>query len=346
MKPMRRVFISDIHMGTEAAVDDRDPAKRPYCWLSKAESTRLAGFLSSPAVQTADQLFLVGDLIDLWVYPVDVRPPEPTEIINAPHNQPIVTALRTFAAQPNKQLIYLSGNHDMQVDSAVAHALAPSTVFGPRYEEYPLRVTHGHEHALFNGSDPAGRKYPLGYFITRCCATAERDIGKKLDLNFWSVFGGADQIVKWIKDRKPLGSCVMDFVMKATGVTDTTPIVMPDGSHVTPAEVKTQYDALVDEWNAHKPNHAATAVLCEWDPWNDLPIGKQFVHIMGHSHNRVFTYNAGYGVYVNLGTWCAGTPNFAVTEVKADKPNDMIIELCRWQNGETIVDKREHFLTA
>jgi len=344
MKPLRRVFVSDIHMGTAAAVADNIPDKKPYCWLSAEENSTLAEFLKSDTVQTADQLFIVGDLVDLWVYPVDVRPPSPDEIINAQHNRAIVSALRTFAAQPHKQLIYIGGNHDMQVDALVAHQLAPNTVFGPVYEEFPLRVTHGHDLCLFNSRDPGGRKYPLGYFITRCCATAARD-GAAHDMgwNFWSLFNGADEIVRWIKDGKPLSQCVLDFVKDSTGVSDTAPIVMPDGSTTTLAEVKQQYAHLVDDWNAHKSNHAATAVLCEWDPWSDMPIGTQRVNIMGHSHRRVFANNDNYGIYVNLGTWCEGIPNFAMVEVAEADPDDMLVQLCRWQNGDVTIDRRDHF---
>lgn len=341
MKALRRVFISDIHMGAAEAVADDVPNKKPYCWLSATENATLAGFLESDAVQKADQLFVVGDLVDLWVCPVDVRPPSPAEIINAPHNRPIVSALRKFAAQPHKQLIYIVGNHDMQVSAEVAHALAPNTVFGPVYEEFPLRVTHGHDHCLFNASDPGGRKYPLGYFITRCCATAARN-GAAHDMgwNFWSLFNGGAEIVRWIKDSKPLSQCVMDFVKDATGVSDSTPITMPDGSTTTLTEVKQEYASLVHDWNTHKPNHAATAVLCEWDPWSDLPSGPR-VNIMGHSHRRVFATNDYYGLYLNLGTWCDGVPNFASAEVTNADPDTMVVQLSRWENGDVKVVRSE-----
>jgi hypothetical protein len=119
---------------------------------------------------------------------------------------------------------------------------------------------------------------------------------------------------------------------------------MPDGSTTTLEDVKAEYASLVGEWNASRPCHAATAVLCEWDPWNHLPIDRQRVHIMGHSHKHMCTNNRAYGVYFNLGTWCQGTPNFVEVRVEEGNEHEMVIDLCRWEDGDTVLTKRERFV--
>jgi UDP-2,3-diacylglucosamine pyrophosphatase LpxH len=77
--------------------------QHPYGWLSPAAAIRLGDFLRSRPWPT-QQLFLVGDFRDYWVCPHDVRPSTTLDIINAPHNKPVVDGLRAFAAMPGKNL--------------------------------------------------------------------------------------------------------------------------------------------------------------------------------------------------------------------------------------------------
>ncbi|HEU4727989.1 MAG TPA: hypothetical protein VFT22_08880, partial [Kofleriaceae bacterium] len=96
--------------------------RQPYGWLSPRHARRLGAFLESRSVAQSDQLFLTGDTLDLWVCPHDVRPATAQDLIDAPHNKPIVDGLRAFAATPGKTLFYIQGNHDLEITAELARA--------------------------------------------------------------------------------------------------------------------------------------------------------------------------------------------------------------------------------
>jgi len=323
----KRVFVSDIHMGDERSAT----ATRPYGWLSSGEAQALAEFVSSPTVQDADELIIVGDLVDLWVCPTDVRPPTPKEVFDAPQNVPLVKALRDFAKKPSKSLYYIPGNHDMKVEVAAALELAPETKFRPFFDDGPIHATHGHEFCLFNGRDPAGRAFPLGYYITRCTATAERDGGHQPKLDLWTVFHGAAEVIAMLTGPTTLAQAVLDLVCRRTGVAPDANIVMPDGSTENLRDVRNHFANLVGDWNAHRSTGAADAISCEWDPWGHMRLGSR-INIMGHSHHRMMVRGDAYGLYINLGCWTNGSPNFAVTR-PGDNANEIVVELNKWTNG-------------
>lgn len=326
----KQIFVSDIHMASPAAVMPR-PGKYPYGWLSPAEADRLGGFLRSSEVTECDELFVVGDALDVWTCPHDTAPPTPSEIINAPHNKPIIDGIRAFAAKPGKKVFYIRGNHDDQVNAGHAREIAPNIIFGSRYDHPPLRVRHGHEDALFNAPDPTGRPFPLGYFITRFTATAaERGI-PAMSTSFRTILKSGPEVVKLLKN-KPLAECVFDTVLQETGVKIDDKVIMPDGSTVLVGNVRETYQNLVAEWNEHRPTDAFTAVLCEWDPYYALPVGTRHVNVVGHSHDRKFAWADAYGMYLNLGAWCGEKAHFGKTwlEDAGSSRECMWGQVCRW----------------
>jgi len=325
-----QIFLSDIHMASQAAVAPQK-GKYPYGWLSPAEADRLGGFLQSKVVAACQDLFLVGDTLDVWTCPHDVRPPTASEIINAPHNQPIIDEIRAFAATPGKRVFYIRGNHDDQVTADHVHEIASSIIFGSRYDRPPLRVRHGHEDALFNAPDPTGRPFPLGYFITRFTATAAERGLPAMSTSFRTILKNGPEVVKLLK-HKPLTECVFDTVLRETGVTLGDEVVMPDGSTVLVGNVRETYGNLVAEWNEHRPTNAFTAIMCEWDPYYALPVGTPHVNIVGHSHDRKFAWADAFGMYLNLGAWCGEKAHFARTWLEdAGGPHEQMWgQLYRW----------------
>lgn len=333
MRDIKRVFISDIHMASHEAVTPAE-GKHPYGWLSPADALRLGEFLRSSAIADCQELFIVGDGIDVWTCPYDIKPPTPAEIINAPHNRPIVDGLRAFADKPDHRVFYLKGNHDHSVTAEDARLLVPGIIYGPHYEEYPLRVYHGHEEALFNAEDPAGRKFPLGYFITRLTATAAARGASAIHLSFRTILNSGGEVLKLLKS-KPLAECVIDTILRATGVKLEDKVVMPDGSTIEVGNVRETYQNLVNEWNEHRSTSAVTAVMCEWDPYNALEPGKPHLNIMGHSHDRRFSYGDAFGMYLNLGAWCDGKAHYAKTWIENPGRSNEILcgQLYRWTSG-------------
>jgi hypothetical protein len=112
-----------------------------------------------------------------------------------------------------------------------ARELAPSIIFGPRFDRYPLRVRHGHEDALFNAPDPTGRDFPLGYFITRFTAKAAEQGLPEMSFSFRTILKSGGEVVRLLR-QQPLVDCVFDTVLKATGVKLEDRVVMPDGSSI------------------------------------------------------------------------------------------------------------------
>ncbi|HET7504109.1 MAG TPA: hypothetical protein VFK02_23975 [Kofleriaceae bacterium] len=308
--------------------------KHPYGWLSPLHARRLGAFLASPSVTEADQLFLVGDTLDLWVCPHDVQPPTAKDIITAAHNKPIVDGLRKFAASSRRRLFYILGNHDLAMTAGLARELAPQIVFMNSYNsEFPLRVSHGHENSLFNSPDPMGRDVPLGYFITRFVATAAREGLGEVGMNWRTILGSGPEIVALL-EHHPLAECVFDAVRKAAGIGPDAYVKMPDGSERNVSDLRATYQNLLGEWNERRKSRWQSALLCEYDPFYDHGVGTPHLYIAGHSHDRVYTYHASYGTYMNLGAWCGSKAYFGKTWIEnADERTETLCgRLYEWSS--------------
>jgi len=166
----------------------------PYEWLGPKEAERFAEFLEylNQPDNGIQEVVIIGDLMDNWVYPVDVEPPSLQKIISAPINKKIVRALKKLAKNENIKVLYLPGNHDMEVTEGLLKKNfpgsngSPGIVFGGTafrnsiYRTSRLRAEHGSGHAMFNAPDPINNpinRLPLGYFISRVVATNARNTG-------------------------------------------------------------------------------------------------------------------------------------------------------------------------
>lgn len=333
---MKRIFISDIHMSDTRALGNENfvHISGTYTWLDRYGVRRLAQFLQSPEVQGADQLVLVGDIVDTWVHPISVRPPTVSDILNDRVNLPVVVELRMFAATPGKQLIWIPGNHDMATTADDVHrAIGPQVVFGKQLDLPPLRVRHGHEGSLFNAPDPAGRPFPIGYFITRMTATGVASGHAPMNLDLWTVLKNSSDVLKALRGS-PISQCVFDVVMKATGVQGRDLCVLPGGAVSCSVDyIRTLYDSLVNDWSARRGDFA-TAVEAEWDPWYDLPAGRPHINIIGHSHHAMSAQGAAYGAYLNTGTWISSesTPSY-VAAWEEDGGATQCAQVVHWSNG-------------
>ncbi|MFH1296236.1 MAG: metallophosphoesterase, partial [Bacteroidota bacterium] len=110
--------ISDIHLGDERATAG------DYCWFGKNQAA-LESFLDLAKTGGAiKQLVIQGDLFDEWIIPFDVKPFDHglgvnnsreyfASVAESPVNQFILEKLRAIAADPEIDLVYIPGNHDM-----------------------------------------------------------------------------------------------------------------------------------------------------------------------------------------------------------------------------------------
>ena len=182
MDQKKRIFISDIHMGTEESIQ----SDRPYGWLLKDRAELLTEFLNHLAQdRNLSELIIVGDLFDEWVVPYTTSPVpmDRSECANqffkiaaAPQNKPIIKALSNLADTDGIQVTYVPGNHDMLVESTVMAELIPNIrplINGSGkgiYADGKIAAEHGSNYCLFNAPDTydnPGHNLPLGFFVAR-----------------------------------------------------------------------------------------------------------------------------------------------------------------------------------
>lgn len=170
-----QVFISDLHMNLQ----------RRYSWLV-THAKYLADFLENLNDRSdVSDLIIVGDMLDDWVRPVDLIPQTFDEILNANVANGIVPALQKICENPNINVTYVAGNHDMlsflAENKQVVEGYLPNITIlsdspglGVYTRDDVIWAEHGHRYTLFNAPDVWSRNQghlPLGYFITRLDAT-------------------------------------------------------------------------------------------------------------------------------------------------------------------------------
>lgn len=330
MENITRLLVSDLHMCSSDAVAPAG-GRRPYGWLSEPEANRMGEFFRSKTVTDCQQLLLVGDVIDLWICPHDVRPPTAQEVLDAPHNKPVVDGIRAFAKLPGRSVIWCQGNHDAEATPETARYLADGVQLVPRYNDaFPLRVWHGHEDCLFNGPDPMRRPFPLGYFISRFVATAAARGLAEVGVNIRTFLKVGDQLARLL-ETEPLAEIVFDVVCQAAEIEVRDQVKMPDGRTIAVSEVRREYESLVAEWRKNRNTSVARALLCESDPYYDTPTGLH-LNIAGHSHGAKVVADHRY---INLGSWCGKDAYFGKTWLACPEHLNEILcgALYKWDNG-------------
>lgn len=339
----KRVYIGDIHMNAGKGFNPSQ-GRFPYEWLGPAEANRFAAFLNFlSGSQDLQEVVIIGDLMDDWVYPVDVTPPSLEEIIKAPVNKKIVQALKKLCKNKDITVLYLPGNHDMAMNRTLAEKYFPGMVFGGAarynsvYRTSRLRAEHGSAHAMFNAPDAInnpGKRLPLGYFISRVVATRARDTGQT-DRHYWTL---ADDLLETLGPQK-LPASLFEALLEEAGLSHDTPILMPKQGKKTEkipaAQVKETYADLFDQWEAtYGAGVAFKAMMAEigfLNNWADR-LCKQSdtnVVIFGHSHDWDLDKDSWFvkdRIYANCGTWC-----------DAEKP-------CTWVESQKDRGARRHFI--
>jgi UDP-2,3-diacylglucosamine pyrophosphatase LpxH len=168
--PTKTVIISDVHLSD-------GPTK--YSWFK--DDSKLKGFLNDTAKRAdVKELVLLGDIFDLWLYPVNVAPWTAKQIIQKWSGADSVVSALKECANKLPDVFYINGNHDMDVTAADLALISPKIKFRTS-DQYNaahaniLHLEHGHLVDMFNAPDISGdaiKGLPFGYFITRLMATA------------------------------------------------------------------------------------------------------------------------------------------------------------------------------
>jgi UDP-2,3-diacylglucosamine pyrophosphatase LpxH len=342
----KTVVISDVHMSND----------KPYSWFEEANSKKLAKMLTTLANdETVEELVLLGDLFDLWLYPVNTPPLTVKDIIEA--NDPVVQALRD-CLKDNRTVYFMNGNHDMGVTQKDLDMLAGSAdkiqlISPEKYErDHPgWRLEHGNAADMFNAPDDSDDTiggYPFGYFITRLVATAD-DEGK-----VWRVLKELyEHLATTIRAIEPaesamalgavrpqrvaipwVGALMVDLIVNTLShiaeVNDSTTIRFSepelDAKEYTVGDIKTKYGSLLGRWYDKYPvEKLVSAMLATHDlGWyaEDLVSAnpERNVVVMGHTHASVSG-----NPYDNDGCWCKagslghGDANPTYVEIEGDE---------------------------
>jgi UDP-2,3-diacylglucosamine pyrophosphatase LpxH len=321
----KTIVISDVHMSNG----------QPYSWFQQPNSKNLTRMLKKIAQDSSvGELVLLGDLFDLWLYPVNEVPWTVRQIIDA---NPSVTEALRLCVEKIPNVYYMNGNHDMAV---VPSDLDPFTSGGKniqwiRAEDYTKqhksrRLEHGHAADMFNAPDDSGDTiggYPLGYFITRLVATAanQSQVWKELRklCEMWGAIhlavapppmaavpkGIAPELLAVPSLGPLLVEAIITLLEKFADVHDETPIRFSeeklDKEKFTVGDIKGKYGSLYSRWHAkYQGTKLLEAMLAtrslDWYA-NDLVSANAAlkVVVMGHTHASTSD-----GRYDNDGCWC------------------------------------------
>ncbi len=188
------VVISDMHLGDARSINEK------YGWFNK-NTSRLVGFINllrkKPNVK---ELVIAGDMFDEWVAPMTsdtfsgASQSGFVDMIVAA-NKPVIDAINNIIKDGNITVTYVSGNHDMLVESTDIQRVFPGisqTSDVPGLGAYaPLDrpeiiIEHGHRYDFFNAPDPISNRsitktnsiISPGFFVSKIAATSDMERGK------------------------------------------------------------------------------------------------------------------------------------------------------------------------
>ncbi len=332
----KTIVISDVHISNGAN----------YSWFKPPNSQDLTDLLnsiadgSSEAFSNVEELVLLGDLFDLWLYPVTEMPLTVAQIIA--RNKEVTEALQRCVGKIPK-VYYMNGNHDMSVkcedleafNSGVNKIICIDT---SKYNELHANwhFEHGHEVDMFNAPVPKEFHddtiggYPLGYFMTRLGASAPSTVWQGLQ----EIFGARHEKLR--KDRSivsAMGSglvkAIIDYFLSTTeGVDSSTKIrfLEPDlDGQITVDDIKKCYGSLYGRWfKRYGFSRILDSMLAsrhfvglDWYA-EDLLSGDNppKVVVMGHTHDPVHKLVQS-GEYDNDGCFC-GDAKLSYVEIVGD----------------------------
>lgn len=333
----RTIVISDIHLS------DGDE----YSSFSPSDSDYLTFLLNAICDKSfkVDELVMLGDVFDLWLYPVDVVPSTAEDIIKA--NGSIKEAIERCVKSIPK-VYFMRGNHDMKVVEKDLELFVSGgqnkirlicTDCYKKKHNGMRHFEHGHQADMFNAEPEEGEDtiggYPLGYFLTRLTAREQPGIWdtlRKICENFLGLLTWETKAEKSLEHMKFVGKnlvrVLIEYIQAETGIKDETPIRFSecdlDRKYVV-GDIKNHYGDLFGKWHKKYPGMDIFRSMfasrrlkggLEWyaDKILAAPDPPKMV-VMGHTHQFVVDHKG----YSNDGAFCE-TRNLSCLEIVDDKP--------------------------
>jgi UDP-2,3-diacylglucosamine pyrophosphatase LpxH len=313
----KTVVLSDIHVSNGAK----------YSWFLPSNASDLIKmFEKALGDSSVTELVLLGDVFDLWLYPVNVVPWTVSQIVQA--NPEVTKALRD-CVQEKQNVYYISGNHDMGVSDGDLQPFGSGDkqiqVVSPKWysDKYGgvRYLEHGHAADMFNAPDDSNDTiggYPLGYFITRLTATAEDQsiVWQKLK-ELYQALGTIHVATAPEKIALPstgilMVRAIIGLLEQLAQVDDSEPIRFSESAldnKFTVGDIKVHYGSLYDRWRLRYPDFEEflrtmfVSVDSNGLDWHAKKLlsenaARKFV-LMGHTHHSVSEEK-----YKNDGCWC------------------------------------------
>ena len=298
----KRVFISDIHLGTNA----------PWDWYQRRKHEdrllNLLGYVAAPQSGIKD-LVLLGDVFETWACPIgDV--PRPFADILAENHKVVDALANCVRGIPN--VFFVRGNHDMHVTAEHLGEKLAGIKHIAQYNSGLLHAEHGSRFAMFNAidqlHDPRGG-LPLGYYITRIL-TGNDDYDKP-----GALIRYIDDLLEAAFTTTRIAESVIEALAEHALIDLDDPIAMPDGRRSTTLRhVQKRYAGLFDRWiEKFGYRYAINAVRAEGGGlgWfaDRLCKKKDFrIVVLGHTHDSDLDRDGWFAtsqtIYANSGYWC------------------------------------------
>ena len=347
------VVLSDIHIGNNANT----------CWYQSGvhEPYLVAAF--DWVVQNAgmfQEVVLLGDLVDTWTYPPSVQPPSMADIIAANPNVlgPGGALANVVKAVP--KVTFLLGNHDGTLTPADITAL--QTAVGAIELVDPVHVltgssgvrtafSHGHYWTMFNAPDDTSpwATLPVGHFVTRAFSymmdgtlQPGQTVADLPNMGYPSGFN----IVQFLSSLGPnmspdIADMLLDYVSTVANMSESLPIVLPNGDTTTITDAKQIYANLFTRWVTQENGilGAARAALADGSgnylAWFAQRLAIQQnadLVVMGHTHTPIGGLTVSPINYYNSGFECASVPDnppklftFTVVDVETAAAEIMMV---------------------
>lgn len=345
---IRRVFISDTHMSVGLSLND---PRSQYDWFDADDSMKLAGFFDflknacdNPDTKI-DELILLGDIFDAWVYPNSMSPPSfdpPSCNTILASKQNVISSLQSLIAKMgNKNVHYIRGNHDITITQTFLDANLGGIGLLDFYDSQDgIYAEHGHRFLIFNAPDPGpvpdfpGVPLPVGHYIARMGATiAEKEPTFHQGECLWSAIkeflentlGGDDNLIDIAFDT------VINYAVNVHAIGDSRNFSFKAQTGRIPIPIRTireMYEGLPQRWKRHCVNCADADIMDYVKNPSDSAFAEirsdlsdiaknimimrpQYkVVIFGHTHVPDLRYK-----HNSPGPWGAGPPSPVVQDI-------------------------------
>lgn len=309
------IVLSDIHIANG----------EKYSWFLPPYPAQLVQMLDQVAADpSVVQVVFLGDLLDLWLYPVNVVPWTAAQIAEA--NPAVSAAIRNVVASI-PAVYYINGNHDLeltagdlQIFNSGGKSIQMTTpaAYNAMYGNQ-RHLEHGHAVDMFNAPDPSSDTiggYPFGYFVTRLVATAANQslvwalLQRLLQAIERTHLAFAPMAVAAPLSGSFLIEALVDLLEPLAEVKDSTPIRFREPNldgKITVGDLRNHYGSLLIVWLAqYGPdiiNPMLVGFLGDGLDWYARQLqaaspAPQTI-IMGHTHHAETETT-----YGNDGCWC------------------------------------------